>query len=189
MGMIVINQSQTGLQLYCAWIGEIVPGCIDLIAKQSLRLCSLVFRTFPIESFKVKTDEPSFQARWVKLSLQYYIYKTLTDIRLQPNQHFLICGAFTFQKPALVFSKELYYHSNQGSLMRELRLWEEQQRTDNPPKVYGQTRGGFSFCWMVIVDQLISTMPHSMQRLPSELPRWSKKWYVATKPSQYPNSE
>ena len=28
-GMLVINQMQTGLRLYCAWIGEsIVPGCI-----------------------------------------------------------------------------------------------------------------------------------------------------------------
>ena len=27
-GILVINQIQTGLQLYCAWIGEtIVPGC------------------------------------------------------------------------------------------------------------------------------------------------------------------
>ena len=36
--------------------------------------------------------------------------------------------------------------------MRELRFWEEQQRTDNTPEEYGQIRGGFSFCWMVVVD-------------------------------------
>ena len=61
------------------------------------------------------------------------------DIRLQPNQNILICGVFTFFKLAPVFSKDLYYHSNEGSLLR-------QQRTDNPPKEYGQTRGGFRFC-------------------------------------------
>ena len=72
-----------------------------------LRLCSLVFRTSPIERFKVKTDEHSFQAHRLKLNLQYYIYKTLTDIRLQPNQNILICGDFTFLKPALLFSKIL----------------------------------------------------------------------------------
>ena len=93
---------------------------LDLIANQGLRLCSQIFKTSPIESFKVKTEENSFQARRLKLSLQYYIYKTLMDIRLQPNQNILICGAFTILKPALVLSKDLY--SNEGSLMRELRL-------------------------------------------------------------------
>ena len=61
---------------------------LDLIDNQGLRLCSLVLRTYPIESFKVKTGEHSFQARRLRLSLQYYIYKTLTDKRLQPNQIF-----------------------------------------------------------------------------------------------------
>ena len=50
----------------------------------------------------------SFQARRLKLSLQYYIYKTLTDIRLQPNQNIMICGDFTFLQPALVLSKDVY---------------------------------------------------------------------------------
>ena len=94
----------------------------DQIANQGLRLCSLVFRTSPIESFKVKTDEHSFQARRLKLSLQYYVYKTLTHIRLQPNQNILSVVLLPFLKPALVFSKDLYYHSNEGSLMRGLRL-------------------------------------------------------------------
>ena len=77
----------------------------------------------------MKTDEHSFQACRLKLSLQYYtcihgIYKTLTDIhvRLQPNQNILISGAFTSLKSAPVFSKYIYYHLNEGSLIRELWL-------------------------------------------------------------------
>ena len=48
--------------------------------------------------------------------------KGLMDIRLQPNQNILICGVFTYLKPTPVFSKDLYYHPNEGSLMRELQL-------------------------------------------------------------------
>ena len=41
--------------------------------------------------------------------------------------------------------KDLYYHTMLG-------LCEEQQRTSNPPKEYGRTRGGFTFFWVFVVD-------------------------------------
>ena len=54
------------------------------------------------------------------------------------------------------------------ALMGELqwhRSWAEEPGyvTGNPPKDYGQIRGGCSFPWMIAVDQCTRTMPYSMQ--------------------------
>ena len=46
---------------------------LDPIANHGLRLCSGAFRTSPIESLQVETDEPSLETRRLKLSLQYYM--------------------------------------------------------------------------------------------------------------------
>ena len=65
--MLVINQIQTGVRLYCA----IVPGCIG--SDRQLISAS------PVEA------QPAI----------LYINKTFRDIRLQPNQNILIFGTFT----------------------------------------------------------------------------------------------
>ena len=42
--MLVINQIQTGLRLYCAWIGEtIVPGCIGSDRQLRFEMVNLWF--------------------------------------------------------------------------------------------------------------------------------------------------
>ena len=46
---------------------------LDPIAKHGLGQCSVAFRTSPIESLQVETDEPSLETRRLKLSLQYYM--------------------------------------------------------------------------------------------------------------------
>ena len=116
--MLVINDIQTGLRLYCAWVGEMYLDVLDLITNQGLRLCSLVFRTSPIESEDRRTLISGSPVEAEPAIL--YMQKLDGYIRLQPNQSIMICGDFNFLKPALVFSKDSYYHSNEGSLMREL---------------------------------------------------------------------
>ena len=109
----------------------------------------------------MKTDEHSFQDRRLKLSLQYYYtkpWRIYVSSQTKPNQNILICGAFTFLKSALVFGKDLYYHSNEGSLMRGLRLWEEQQRTVLTIHPKGMTRlveASASVRWLLWTSWLV----------------------------------
>ena len=139
--MLVINQTQTGLRLYCA----IVPGCVGSYRQPRFEIV-LIGILFKVLKWRPTNTHFSL-AGWSWTCNTRPIYTKPWGIYVSSQTKiFWSLVLLPFLKPALVFGKDVYYHSNEGSLMRELQIWEEQQRTDNPPKEYGETRGGFSFC-------------------------------------------
>ena len=66
--------------MYCVVITDVLCSArksyikrLDPIHNQGLRLCSGAFRTSPIYSLHVETNEPSLHLRRTKLSLQYTV--------------------------------------------------------------------------------------------------------------------
>ena len=127
---------------------------LNLIANQGLRLCSsaYIYRTSIIDSIKVKTGEQLFHARRVKLIFFYTkAWRIYVSNLINMFRH-TICCAFSFLKPSLVFSKDVYYYLTETPWCESYNVEWNNQRTGNAPKEYGRTRGCFSFSWMVVVN-------------------------------------
>ena len=77
---------------------------LNVIDNQGLRLCSSAFKTFTIESIKVKSGEQLFQARQLKPIFFTKPSRIYVSNKVKMFRH-MICCAFTFLKTTLVFTK------------------------------------------------------------------------------------
>ena len=174
--MLVINQIQTvlGLRLYCAWIDEtIVPGWHGSDRQRRFEIVLICIQNLSY-SFKVKTDEHSFQARrwsWACNTIYtkpWRIYvssqtKIFWSVVLLPfwNPHWCLVKMYTIIQMKALWC-ESYGFERSNSVL-----------TIHPKSMARLVEASASVRWLLWT----TIMPHSMQRLPSELPRWSKKWY------------
>ena len=100
--MLVINRIQTGLRLYCAWIGKtIAPGCIGSDRQPRFEIVLI-----SIESFKVKTADTHFRlASWSWACNNIYTKPWRIYVSNQ-TKFFWSQVLSPFLKPAQVFSKD-----------------------------------------------------------------------------------
>ena len=89
------------------------------MAQNKLGMKGLISsRQSRIVSFNIDTSSIMFSFNIVKSSIMFAFNIVTSSIIFS----FIIVTSSIILKSALVFGKDLYYYSNEGSLVRELRL-------------------------------------------------------------------